>query len=53
MRAKAIQVVGFLSLAATTAFALNNGLGQVPPMGFNTWRAYECNFNETVLKQQA
>ena len=37
----------------TCTLALNNGQGLVPPMGYNTWRAFNCNYNDTIIKKQA
>ena len=45
-----LVVVGIL---APSALALDNGLGLIPPMGFNPWRAFECQYNETTLQTQA
>ena len=33
------------------AYSLDNGLGKTPPMGWNSWNKFACNFNETVIKQ--
>lgn len=41
-----------LSLASS-AHALNNGLALTPPMGWNTWNFFGCNYDENVIKQQA
>jgi alpha-galactosidase len=30
--------------------ALNNGLGLVPPMGWNSWNAFNCNIDESKIK---
>ena len=35
------------------AQALDNGVGKVPAMGWNTWNTFGCNINETLLKQTA
>ncbi len=32
---------------------LDNGLGRTPPMGFNTWNHFDCDINETVMRQAA
>jgi hypothetical protein len=41
-----------IALTAIQSFALNNGAGLVPPMGFNTFWAFGCNnYNETVINQ--
>jgi alpha-galactosidase len=62
------RLVRFLSLAAAgallltapvagmrppAAHALDNGVGRVPAMGWNTWNTFGCNINETLLKQTA
>ncbi|KAH0578323.1 hypothetical protein H2248_003944 [Termitomyces sp. 'cryptogamus'] len=36
-----------------SVFALNNGVGRLPFMGYNTWNAYGCNINERVVLQTA
>jgi alpha-galactosidase len=46
--ATAIAVVGMTSQPAD---ALENGLARTPPMGWNTWNTFECNINETLVKQ--
>ena len=33
--------------------AVDNGLGKTPQMGWNSWNHFNCNINETVLKQTA
>ncbi|KAH7875279.1 glycoside hydrolase superfamily [Lentinula edodes] len=53
-----------LSLAASLAYlslpskplptaALNNGVGKLPFMGYNTWNAYHCDIDEDVIIQTA
>jgi regulation of enolase protein 1 (concanavalin A-like superfamily) len=39
--------------AAPPAVALDNGLAQTPPMGFNDWNAFHCNVDEQLIKQTA
>lgn len=34
-------------------FALNNGVAKTPPMGWNSWNAYRCNVNETLIQAAA
>ncbi|GLB45187.1 putative alpha galactosidase A [Lyophyllum shimeji] len=41
-----------LSKAPPTV-ALNNGVGRLPFMGYNTWNAYHCDINETVVLETA
>jgi alpha-galactosidase len=33
--------------------ALDNGLGHTPPMGWNTWNKFDCNINETLIRDSA
>lgn len=33
--------------------ALNNGLGLVPPMGWNSWNAFNCDIDEGKIKKAA
>ncbi|KAL3898795.1 MAG: hypothetical protein SGCHY_002496 [Lobulomycetales sp.] len=35
------------------AFRGFNGLSQTPAMGWNTWNAFECNINESLIMQTA
>ncbi|HEY2060839.1 MAG TPA: alpha-galactosidase [Amycolatopsis sp.] len=38
-------------LVSPPAEALENGLARTPPMGWNTWNTFQCNINETLIKQ--
>ncbi|WBW71122.1 alpha-galactosidase, melibiase [Schizosaccharomyces osmophilus] len=38
---------------APAIWALDNGLGQSPPMGWNSWNRYTCDINETVILNNA
>lgn len=31
-------------------FALDNGLGKTPPMGWNPWNKYGCNISEAIVR---
>ncbi|KAF8918553.1 glycoside hydrolase superfamily [Mucidula mucida] len=33
--------------------ALDNGVGRLPVLGYNTWNAYQCNINEDLLLETA
>ena len=33
--------------------SINNGLGKTPPLGWNSWNKFQCNINETLIKQTA
>ena len=39
----------------TTSFAiaLDNGLAQTPPMGWNSWNIFNCDINESQLREIA
>ncbi len=40
-----------LLLPVIYVLALDNGLGRIPPMGWNSWNKFKCNINETLIKQ--
>jgi len=50
-----VTVAGTLTLTATPAVALDNGLARTPPMGFNNWNSTKCSntFNEAMIKSIA
>jgi alpha-galactosidase len=37
----------------TPAVALDNGLAETPPMGWNDWNAFGCEVNEKLVKETA
>jgi alpha-galactosidase len=45
--------MALLLLFASVAFALDNGLGLTPQMGWNSWNHFGCNINENLIKQTA
>jgi alpha-galactosidase len=55
--ATALTLVGTvattIALPAAPAAALDNGLAQTPPMGFNDWNAFGCNVSEQLIKDTA
>ncbi|KAK7314826.1 hypothetical protein VNO77_33354 [Canavalia gladiata] len=45
-----------LLLNTTTAHRrnlINNGLGQTPPMGWNSWNHFSCHINEDLIRETA
>jgi len=42
-----------LALVLVFTFALDNGVGRTPPMGWNSWNHFGCNINENLIKQTA
>ena len=38
---------------ARGAQSLDNGLGQQPPMGWNSWNHFGCGVNEELVKETA
>jgi alpha-galactosidase len=47
-----MKVVAILLLIALS-YALDNGVGKTPPMGWNSWNRFGCNINETLIRQTA
>ncbi|KAL2017770.1 hypothetical protein VTK56DRAFT_1688 [Thermocarpiscus australiensis] len=48
---KSFLLPGFLCLACATA--LDNGVGKLPALGFNTWNLYQCDYTADELLRQA
>lgn len=49
-----MRAAAFLALALCGAVsALDNGQGLTPPMGWSTWRAFKCNYDEGTINKQA
>ena len=44
-------VAAVLLIVARVGLGLDNGIGVVPPMGFNTWNAFHCGINETTIHE--
>ena len=42
-----------LGLLARFAFGLDNGLGKVPQMGWNSWNHFGCDINDNIIRQTA
>lgn len=38
---------------AGPATALNNGVGKLPKMGYDTFNAFACNYNQSTVVAQA
>ena len=47
--------IAFLLLLGlfSDTLAINNGLGRTPQMGWNSWNKFNCNINETVIRNAA
>ena len=43
----------FMWAAAVAVHALNNGLGRVPQMGWNSWNHFWCGITEDIFKDVA
>src|SRR5579859_1730531 len=41
-----------LALAAPFASAANNGLGQTPAMGWNSWKTFGKSYNQSIVEAQ-
>ncbi|MDR9855490.1 NPCBM/NEW2 domain-containing protein [Paenibacillus sp. VCA1] len=46
-------VIGLLGFNYSQAYALDNGLAQTPPMGWNGWNAFHCDVNADLVKETA
>ena len=43
----------FLAVFSGSVFCLENGLGRTPQMGWNTWNAFACSINHTLVYSAA
>lgn len=46
-------LVSLLAISARGVQALDNGIGQLPALGYNTWNAYQCNIDEDLMLSTA
>lgn len=53
LRLIATGVAALLSCLLLQVNALENGLGIVPPMGWNSWNAFHCDIDESKVKAAA
>ena len=58
MKSKLLQnkyhILTFLFLnIISRIISLDNGLGQTPPMGWNSWNKFACNISEDLIKKTA
>ncbi|KAJ3508287.1 hypothetical protein NLJ89_g5844 [Agrocybe chaxingu] len=44
---------GSTPVTGTPVVDTGNGVGRLPFMGYNTWNAYYCNINETLIQETA
>jgi hypothetical protein len=47
--AMVMSLIGMVGMAVATA----NGVARRPPMGYNTWNAFHCGINETLVRDAA
>jgi alpha-galactosidase len=50
---KATILATAVVFASRAVSALNNGLGQTPAMGWNSWNKFGCDIDETKIKSNA
>ncbi len=48
-----IDVRLLLSLGLSVGAALDNGVGDVPAMGWNSWNQFRCDINEDLIREVA
>ncbi|KAK0454132.1 glycoside hydrolase [Desarmillaria tabescens] len=44
-----INILGAAIPLLSSVYALDNGVGRLPVLGYNTWNAYQCNIDEDLL----
>ncbi len=48
-----ISAAVLLLIGASFTFALDNGLGKTPAMGWNTWNKYGCAISAAIVQSNA
>ena len=48
-----LSLIASFLLALAPARALENGLAQTPPMGWNSWNKFGCNVSEKLIQEMA
>ncbi|KAJ4492091.1 glycoside hydrolase [Lentinula edodes] len=48
-----VSAVLYASFSPVPVDALNNGVGKLPALGYNTWNAYGCNIDEDLVLESA
>ncbi|ATY13495.1 alpha-galactosidase [Amycolatopsis sp. AA4] len=51
--AAVLVAVAMAASGAPAAVALDNGVAQTPPLGWNSWNAYRCGIDQTKIKAAA
>ena len=46
-----VFILSLLAANFLSSTALNNGLGRLPPMGWNSWYNFTCHFNQSMVEQ--
>ena len=41
------------SLIRKCHYAVNNGVGRTPPLGWNSWSKFQCDIDEDLIKATA
>ena len=45
--------IWLISLLFGSVFAVNNGVGSTPPLGWNSWNKFQCDIDEDLIKATA
>jgi len=48
--ARLVLALALLAISIDSTAALDNGLGELPPMGWNSWNLAGCAINETFFR---
>jgi alpha-galactosidase len=45
--------IWLISLLFGSVYAINNGVGRTPPLGWNSWNKFQCDIDEDLIKATA
>ena len=45
--------IWLISLLFGSVYAVNNGVGRTPPLGWNSWSKFQCDIDEDLIKATA
>ena len=45
--------IWLISLLFGSVYAVNNGVGRTPPLGWNSWNKFQCDIDEDLIKATA
>ena len=45
--------IWLISLLFGSVYAVHNGVGRTPPLGWNSWNKFQCDIDEDLIKATA